>query len=43
MHSNVKKELSELVVSIKALSDTTIRIEKNLNEMNRRIELQDTL
>lgn len=40
-HSNLKKEINELVDAIKVLSETVIRIEKNLNELNNRIEIQD--
>ncbi|CAF3290566.1 unnamed protein product [Rotaria sp. Silwood2] len=40
LHFNLKKEISELVVAIKALSETMIRTEKNFNDLNSRIELQ---
>jgi hypothetical protein len=38
---NLVKEVSELVNAIKTLSDSMIRIENNINEMNKRIEKQE--
>jgi hypothetical protein len=38
---NLAKEVSELVKVIKTLSDTMIRIEKNVDEMYKRIEIQE--
>ncbi|CAF2092973.1 unnamed protein product [Rotaria magnacalcarata] len=40
LHSHLKKEMSDLVVTIKALSETMIRTEKSFNDLNCRIELQ---
>ncbi|CAF1614370.1 unnamed protein product [Rotaria magnacalcarata] len=39
LHSNIKQEMSDLVVTIKALSDTMIRTEKSFNDLNNRIEV----
>ncbi|CAF2221695.1 unnamed protein product [Rotaria magnacalcarata] len=40
LHSHLKKEMSDLVVTIKALSETMIRTEKSFNDLNNRIEVQ---
>ncbi|CAF2071849.1 unnamed protein product [Rotaria magnacalcarata] len=40
LHSNLKQEMSDLVVTIKALSETMIRTEKSFNDLNNRIEVQ---
>ncbi|CAF3767319.1 unnamed protein product [Rotaria magnacalcarata] len=40
LHSHLKKEKSDLVVTIKALSETMIRTEKSFNDLNNRIEVQ---
>jgi len=40
LHSHLKKEMSDLVVTIKSLSETMIRTEKSFNDLNSRIELQ---
>ncbi|CAF3367551.1 unnamed protein product [Rotaria socialis] len=40
LHSHLKKEMSDLVATIKALSETMIRTEKSFNDLNSRIELQ---
>ena len=40
-HLNLQKEISDLVVTIKALSDTMNRIENNYNESNKRVEVLD--
>ncbi|CAF2033682.1 unnamed protein product [Rotaria magnacalcarata] len=40
LHSPLKKEMSDLVVTIKALSETMIRTEKSFNDLNNRIEAQ---
>jgi hypothetical protein len=40
LHSNLKKEMSDLVIAIKVLSETMIRMEKNFVDLNSRIELQ---
>ncbi|CAF4678829.1 unnamed protein product, partial [Rotaria magnacalcarata] len=39
LHSNLKQEMIDLVVTIKALSDTMIRTEKSFNDLNNRIEV----
>ncbi|CAF4942999.1 unnamed protein product, partial [Rotaria socialis] len=40
LHSPLKKEMSALVVTIKALSETMIQTEKSFNDLNNRIEAQ---
>ncbi|CAM4797945.1 unnamed protein product [Rotaria magnacalcarata] len=40
LHSHLKKEMSDLVVTIKALSETMIRMEKSFNDLKNRIEVQ---
>ncbi|CAF5184553.1 unnamed protein product, partial [Rotaria magnacalcarata] len=40
LHFNLKQEMSDLVVIIKALSETMIRMEKSFNDLNNRIEVQ---
>ncbi|CAF1494423.1 unnamed protein product [Rotaria magnacalcarata] len=40
LHSPLKKEMSDLVVTIKALSETMIRTEKSFNDLNNCIEAQ---
>ncbi|CAF2058329.1 unnamed protein product [Rotaria magnacalcarata] len=40
LHSHLKKEMSDLVVTIKALSETMIRTEKSFNDLKNLIEVQ---
>ncbi|CAF3264220.1 unnamed protein product [Rotaria socialis] len=40
LHSPLKKEMNDLVIKIKAVSETMIRTAKSFNDLNNRIEVQ---